>query len=48
MVGNADFIDVSEFTSHPIFLNAKVNMVDKYLRQLLNKNEELENATGSK
>ena len=32
---NADFIDDSELTSHPIFLEQKVNMVDKHLRQLL-------------
>lgn len=34
---NADFIDVSELTSHPIFLESKVDMIDKYLRKLLDK-----------
>ncbi|MBD5134552.1 MAG: hypothetical protein HDT39_01105 [Lachnospiraceae bacterium] len=34
---NADFIDNSELTSHPIFLERKVKMVDKHLRQLLEK-----------
>lgn len=34
---NADFIDVSELTSHPIFLEPKVNLVDMHVRQLLKK-----------
>lgn len=34
---NADFIDVSELTSHPIFLEQKASMIDKHLKQLLGK-----------
>lgn len=34
---NADFIDVSELTSHPVFLEPKVDMIDEHLRQLLDK-----------
>lgn len=34
---NADFINDSELTSHPIFLEPKANMIDKHLRQLLGK-----------
>lgn len=33
---NADFIDVSELTSHPTFLELKVNLIDEHVRQLLN------------
>ena len=32
---NADFINNSELTSHPIYLEPKVEMIDEYLRQLL-------------
>lgn len=34
---NGDFIDVSELTSHPIFLELKASMVDKHLAKLLEK-----------
>lgn len=32
---NADFIDVSELTSHPVFLEPKATMIDRHLSQLL-------------
>lgn len=32
---NAEFIDVSELTSHPVFLEPKADMLDRHLRQLL-------------
>ena len=32
-----DFINDSERTSHPVFLELKVNMIDEHLRQLLKK-----------
>lgn len=32
---NADFINISELTSHPVFLERKADMVDQHLRQLL-------------
>lgn len=32
---NADFIDISELTSHPIFLELKVNRIDKHLILLM-------------
>lgn len=32
---NADFIDISELTSHPVFLESKAEMVDRHLRKLL-------------
>lgn len=32
---NADFIDISELTSHPVFLEPKAAMVDRHLRKLL-------------
>lgn len=35
---NADFIDVLELTSHPIFLEPKADMVDQHLRKLLKNN----------
>ena len=34
---NADFINVSELTSHPVFLEPKATLIDEHLRQLLRK-----------
>ncbi len=34
---NNQFIDVSELTSHPVYLDAKVSLIDEHLRQLLEK-----------
>jgi len=34
---NVDFIDISELTSHPIFLEPKANKIDKHLIRLLKK-----------
>lgn len=34
---NSDFIDVSELTSHPIFLEPKADLIDRHLIQLLKK-----------
>lgn len=38
---NSNFIDVSELTSHPIFLEPKVSLIDKHLRRLLRKNKNV-------
>ena len=32
---NADFIDISELTAHPVFLEPKEAMADRHLSQLL-------------
>lgn len=32
---NSDFVDDSELTSHPIFLDPKANLIDKHLKALL-------------
>ena len=32
---NADFIDISELTAHPVFLEPKAAMADRHLSQLL-------------
>lgn len=32
---NAEFIDTSELTSHPVFLEPKAAMVDRHLKKLL-------------
>lgn len=32
---NSDFIEVSELTSHPVYLEPKASMIDEHLRQLL-------------
>ncbi len=34
---NAEFVQISELTSHPIFLEQKVDMIDNYIMQLLKK-----------
>lgn len=34
---NADFIDIPELTSHPVFLELKADMIDNHLRKLLKK-----------
>lgn len=34
---NSEFIDVSELTSHPVFLDSKAILIDKHLRKLLGK-----------
>ena len=34
---NSEFIDVSELTSHPVFLEPKADLIDKHLCQLLRK-----------
>ena len=35
LCNTADFVDVSELTSHSIFLEIKIDRIDKHLRQLL-------------
>ena len=39
---NADFIDGSELTSHPVFLEPKANKIDEYLKQLLGRENQRE------
>lgn len=43
---NGEFINTSELTSHPIFLEEKSELIDNHLRNLLqNKNKSINTAS---